>query len=50
MVIDQDPNGGANLTRGGSVTLYVGTGTNPGEDHGKDHGKNPKGKGKDGGG
>jgi len=44
VVVDQDPNGGANLTRGGSVTLYVGTGTNPGEDHGKDHGK-PKGKG-----
>jgi serine/threonine protein kinase len=44
VVIDQDPNGGANLSRGASVTLYVGTGTNPGEDHGKDHGK-PKGKG-----
>ena len=50
VVVDQDPNGGANLSRGGSVTLYVGTGTNPGKDHGKDHGKKPKGKGKDGGG
>ncbi len=44
VVVDQDPNGGSNLSRGASVTLYVGTGTNPGEDHGKDHGK-PKGKG-----